>query len=264
MSDSARPITVPEFRGAKGVRKLVVVTAYDYPSAKLADEAGVDAILVGDSLGTVVQGLPNTLTVTLGQMAYHTSLVARGTKRALLLADLPFGSYQESPRQAVRSAVRLLKSGAAAVKLEGGERMSDAIAALVRADIPVVGHVGLTPQSVHRVGGFKVQRDAAHIVADAKAAEAAGAFALVVECVPNDVGAAVTAAVSIPTIGIGAGPTCDGQVLVWHDLLGLYDGFRPKFVKRYADLSTATTHAIAAYADEVRRNTFPGPEHGFK
>ncbi|MGL6097787.1 MAG: 3-methyl-2-oxobutanoate hydroxymethyltransferase [Fimbriiglobus sp.] len=259
-----RSVTVPDFRAAKSARKLVVVTAYDHPSAKLADAAGVDAVLVGDSLGTVVQGHPNTIPVTLGQMAYHTSLVARGVRRALVVADLPFGSYQESPRQAVRSAVKLMKAGAHAVKLEGGERAAAAIAACVRAEIPVMGHVGLTPQSVHRFGGFKVQRDADEITADARAVEAAGAFSLVIECVPNAVGEAVTAAVGVPTVGIGAGPACDGQVLVWHDLLGLFEGFRPKFVKRYAELGTATTDALTAFAAEVRASTFPGPEHGFK
>ena len=262
---SPSPVTVPEFRAAKGrAEKLAVVTAYDFTAAKLVDDAGADCVLVGDSLGTVVQGHPTTLPVTLRQMAYHTEMVARGTKRALVVADLPFGSYQASPAQAVRSAARLLKAGAAAVKLEGGERAADAIAACVRADIPVMGHVGLTPQSVHSLGGYKVQRDTARVLADARAADAAGAFAVVLECVPTDVAAKVTAAVAIPTIGIGAGPHCDGQVLVYHDLLGLFDAFRPKFVKRYAELGEATRTAIRAYCDEVRRGAFPGAEHGFK
>lgn len=260
----SRPVTVPDFRAAKGARKLAVVTAYDFTAAKLADDAGVDAILVGDSVGMVVQGHATTLPVTLRQMAYHTALVARGAKRPLLLADLPFGSYGESPQQAVRSAFKLVKAGAAAVKLEGGERMAEAVAACVRADIPVMGHVGLTPQSVHRLGGFKVQRDANRLLTDAKAVEQAGAFAVLVEGVPNDLGAAVTAAVGVPTIGIGAGPGCDGQVLVWHDLLGLFDAFRPKFVKRYAELGEATRAALRAYCGEVRDGTFPGPDHGFK
>ncbi len=259
-------VNVPEFAGARGRGvKLVVVTAYDYTSAKLADEAGVDAILVGDSLGMVVQGHDTPLPVTLAQMQYHTACVVRGVKRALVVADLPFLTYQISPRQAVRSAGSMLKfAGAAAVKLEGGERMADAIAACVRADIPVMGHVGLTPQSVHRMGGFKVQRDADQLLKDARAAADAGAFALVVEGVPSDIAATITAALSIPTIGIGAGPRCDGQVLVSHDLLGLFDGFRPKFVKRYADLGTATRTAIRAYADEVRRGVFPAAEHEFR
>ncbi len=263
MLDPAKPVTVPLVRASKGRAKLVMVTAYEFTAAKLADAAGVDLILVGDSAGTVVQGHPTTLPVSLAQMAYHTACVARGATRPLVVADLPFGSYHESPGQAVRSAVTLLKAGAAAVKLEGGERMADCVAALAKADIPVMGHVGLTPQSVHGIGGFKVQRDAAKIVADARAVADAGAFAVVVEAVPSDIGVAVTAAVAVPTIGIGAGPGCDGQVLVWHDLLGLFDGFRPKFVKRYAELGTATTAALREYAAEVRGGTFPGPGHQF-
>jgi 3-methyl-2-oxobutanoate hydroxymethyltransferase len=260
-----QPVTVPAFRAAKGrAEKLAVVTAYDFTSAKIADEAGADAILVGDSLGMVVQGHANSLRVSLGQIAYHTEMVARAVKRALVIADLPFGSYQEGPRQAVRSAVRLLKAGAAAVKLEGGVRMAASLAALTDADIPVMGHVGLTPQSVHRMGGFKVQRDTAAVAEDAKAVAAAGAFALVVEGVPSELGKAVTAAAAVPTIGIGAGPHCDGQVLVWHDLLGLFDEFRPKFVKRYAELGEAARAALRAYCEEVRNGTFPGPEHAFK
>jgi 3-methyl-2-oxobutanoate hydroxymethyltransferase len=257
-------VTVPEFRSAKarGV-KLAVITAYDYASALLADAAGVDAILVGDSVGMVVQGHATSLPVTLGQIAYHTRCVVRGVKRALVVADLPFMSYQVSPRQAVRSAGKLIKAGAHAVKLEGGARMADAVAACVKADIPVMGHVGLTPQSVNAVGGFKVQKDAAKVVADAKAVADAGAFAVVVECVPVAVGADVTAAIPIPTIGIGAGPACDGQVLVWHDVLGLYNGLKPKFAKRYAELGEAAAAALAAYAAEVKAGTFPGPEHGF-
>lgn len=264
-SPPAKPVTVPEFRAARDAgRKLAVVTAYDYPSAVIADAAGVDSILVGDSLGMVVQGHGTSLPVTLAEMVYHLHCVRRGAKRCLIVADLPFLSYQVSPRQAVRSAGKLLKAGAHAVKLEGGVRMADAIAACVRADIPVMGHIGLTPQSVHRMGGFKVQRDTDELLADAVAVEQAGAFSLVVEGVPTDVGAKVTAAVGVPTIGIGAGPHCDGQVLVWHDLLGLYDGLRPKFVKRYAELGAIAKEAIAAYCDEVRAGTFPTAEHSFK
>lgn len=263
MLDPAKPVTVPLVRASKGRSKLVMVTAYEFTAARLADAAGVDLLLVGDSAGTVVQGHPTTLPVSLAQIAYHTQCVARGATRPLVVADLPFGSYHESPRQAVRSAVKLLKAGAAAVKLEGGERMADRVAALVKADIPVMGHVGLTPQSVHGVGGFKVQRDAARIVADAKAVADAGAFSIVVEAVPSDIGVAVTAAVPVPTVGIGAGPGCDGQVLVWHDLLGLFDGFRPKFVKRYAELGDATKAALREYAAEVRGGVFPGPGHQF-
>lgn len=260
-----KPVTVPEFRAAreKG-RKLAVVTAYDFTAAKIADEAGVDCVLVGDSLGMVVQGHTTSLPVTLAEMVYHTRCVARGVKRCLIVADLPFLSYQVSPSQAVRSAGKLLKAGAHAVKLEGGVRMVPALEALFRADIPVMGHIGLTPQSVHRMGGFKVQRDAAELLADAKAVEAAGAFSMVVEGVPTDLGSEITDAVNVPTIGIGAGPHCDGQVLVWHDLLGLYDAFRPKFVKRYAELGTAMRDALRGYCDEVRGGQFPATEHGFK
>lgn len=262
---TAKAITVPDFRAAKGRGKLAVVTGYDYTSARLLDDAGVDAILVGDSVGMVVQGHPTSLPVTLRDTLYHTQCVARGAKRALVIADLPFLSYQVSPRQAVRSAGKLLKhGGAAAVKLEGGERMADAVAACVRAGIPVMGHVGLTPQAVHLMGGFKVQRDAEQLLADAKAAEAAGAFSIVLEGIPADAAARVTAAVGVPTIGIGAGAGCDGQVLVFHDLLGLYPDFRPKFAKRYADLGAAAREAVAAFCREVREGTFPGPEHSFK
>ncbi len=264
MTSPTKPMTVPEFRSARGVRKLAVVTAYDYTSAVIADGAGVDCILVGDSLGMVVQGHTTSLPVTLNEMTYHLRCVARGAKRCLIVADLPFMSYQVSPRQAVKNAGKLLKAGAHAVKLEGGRRMAEAVAACVRADIPVMGHVGLTPQSVHRMGGFKVQRDADELLADAHAVEHAGAFSMVVEGVPTEVGAKVTAAVGVPTIGIGAGPHCDGQVLVWHDLLGLYDAMRPKFVKRYAELGTLAKDAVAAYCDEVRAGTFPAAEHGFK
>lgn len=259
------PVTVPSFRAAKAAgRRLAVITAYDYTAALIADAAGVDAVLIGDSLGMVVQGKSNPLDVSLGAMIYHTRCVVRGATRPLVIADLPFGSYHESPRQAVRSAVKLLKAGAHAVKLEGGIRMLPAIEALIAADIPVMGHVGLTPQSVHALGGFKVQRQADAILADAKAVADAGAFSIVVECVPRSVGEAVTRELRIPTIGIGAGPSCDGQVLVWHDLLGLYDRVKPKFVKRYAEFGPAMTKSVADYVADVREGRFPGPEHGFQ
>ncbi|MBY0512506.1 MAG: 3-methyl-2-oxobutanoate hydroxymethyltransferase [Gemmataceae bacterium] len=263
---ATRPVTVPEFRAAKPRgAKLAVVTAYDYTSAKLADEAGVDAVLVGDSLGMVVQGHPTSLPVTLDEMIYHTRCAVRGVKRSLVVTDLPFLSYQVSPRQAVRSAGRVVKEGGAhAVKLEGGVRMAAAIRAVVDAGVPVMGHVGLTPQSVHQLGGFKVQRDEARLLADAAAAERAGAFALVVEGVPAELGAKVTAAVGVPTIGIGAGPGCDGQVLVFHDLVGLFTDFVPKFVKRYADVGTSIRDAVTAYCRDVRAGTFPAPEHTFR
>lgn len=268
MSDAVpvRPVTVPEFRAAKARgAKLAVMTAYDYTSAKLTDEAGVDAILVGDSLGMVVQGHPTSLPVTLGEMIYHTRCVLRGAKRALVVSDMPFLTYQVSPRQAVKNAGRLMKeAGVHAVKLEGGVRMSDTIRAAVGAGIPVMGHVGLTPQSVHLFGGFKVQRDEKQLIADAEAVEKAGAFALVVESVPAPLAAKITAAVGIPTIGIGAGPSCDGQVLVFHDMIGLFTDFVPKFVKRYADVGSTIRTAMQTYCDEVREGTFPGTEHSFR
>ncbi|HTU89839.1 MAG TPA: 3-methyl-2-oxobutanoate hydroxymethyltransferase, partial [Gemmataceae bacterium] len=219
-----RQVTVPDFVAAKARgHRLTVLTAYDYTMARLLDDAGVDSLLVGDSLGMVVQGQADSLAVTLDEMVYHTRLVARGVRRSLLVADLPFMSYQISPRQALKSAGRIIKEGGAqAVKLEGGVRAAAAIAAITAADIPLMGHIGLTPQSVRRLGGFKVQRDAERLLEDALAVEAAGAFAVVVECVPTDLAARITATLKIPTIGIGAGPACDGQILVTPDLLGLF------------------------------------------
>jgi 3-methyl-2-oxobutanoate hydroxymethyltransferase len=259
-------VTVPEFRAAKARgAKLAVVTAYDYTSARLCDEAGADALLVGDSLGMVVQGHPTSLPVTLEEMIYHTRCVMRGARRALVVVDLPFMTYQVSAKQAVRSAGRLMKeAGAHAVKLEGGVRTRGAIRACVDAGIPVMGHIGLTPQSVHQMGGFKVQRDANSLLADAAAVEEAGAFAVVVESVPAELGARITAAVTIPTIGIGAGAGCDGQVLVFHDVLGLFPDFKPKFAKRYADLGSAVKTAVEAYCREVRDGSFPAAEHTFR
>jgi 3-methyl-2-oxobutanoate hydroxymethyltransferase len=261
-----KPVTVPDFLSARsrGVR-LSVLTAYDYTFARLLDEAGVDAILVGDSLGMVVQGHATALPVTLDEMIYHTRCVVRGTSRAMIIADLPFMTFQLGPTQALENAGRLVKEGGAhAVKLEGGERTADAIAAIVRADIPVVGHVGMTPQSVHRFGGFKVQREEDRIVADAKAVEQAGAFAIVVECVPTELAKRITQSVSIPTIGIGAGPHCDGQVLVIQDMLGLYGDLRPKFVKRYTEAGTQIREAVQAYCSEVREGRFPDGTHSFQ
>ncbi len=263
---NGRPVTAPDFRAAKARGfKLSMVTAYDYTAARLVDDAGVEAVLVGDSLGMVVQGHNTVLPVTLDEVIYHTRCVVRGTKQALVIGDLPFGTYQSSVEQAVTSAARLMKEGGAqAVKLEGGERVADRIRAVVEAGVPVMGHVGLTPQSVHQLGGFKVQRDEDRLLADAEAVERAGAFAVVLECVPAELAAKVTAAVAIPTIGIGAGAGCDGQVLVFHDLLGLYPDFRPKFAKRYADLGGQVRAAVEAYCREVRDGTFPGPEHSFR
>jgi 3-methyl-2-oxobutanoate hydroxymethyltransferase len=224
----------------------------------------VDGLLVGDSLGMVVQGQPDSLAVTLDEMIYHTKLVARGARRALLVTDLPFMSYQVSPQKALASAGRIIKeSGAHAVKLEGGVRAARAVAAITGADIAVMGHVGLTPQSVRRTGGFKVQRDAERLLDDARAVEAAGAFALVVECVPADLAARITETVKIPTIGIGAGPHCDGQVLVTPDLLGMYSDIRPRFVKHYAELGREVTRAVEDYCREVRGGAFPTDEHSF-
>jgi 3-methyl-2-oxobutanoate hydroxymethyltransferase len=263
---SERPVTVPDFIAAKAKgQKLTMLTAYDYTLARLLDEAGVDGILVGDSLGMVVQGQPHSLGVTLDEVIYHTKLVARGVRRCLLVADMPFMSFQVSPQQAVANAGRLVKEGGAhAVKLEGGVRSAETIAAITRADIPVMAHVGLTPQSIRRFGGFRVQRDADALMADAKAAEQAGAFSIVVECVPAELAGKITAALRIPTIGIGAGAGCDGQILVAHDLLGLYSDLTPKFVKTYANLGEQILQAVQTYCEEVRTGQFPAAEHEFK
>jgi 3-methyl-2-oxobutanoate hydroxymethyltransferase len=262
----ARPVAAPDFLAAKQQgRRLTMLTAYDCTMARLLDAAGVDSILVGDSLGMVVQGQPDSLAVTLDEMIYHTRLVVRGVRRALVVTDLPFMSYQVSPQQALESAGRLVKEGGAhAVKLEGGVRSAAAASAIAAADIPLMGHVGLTPQSVRRLGGFKVQRDAERLLEDALAIEAAGAFAVVVECVPSELAARITAAVKIPTIGIGAGPHCDGQILVTPDLLGLFDELHPRFVKRYAELGREVVRAAEDYCREVRDGQFPAPEHGFR
>ena len=261
-----RAMTVPEFRATKARgAKLAVVTAYDYTSARLSDEAGVDAVLVGDSLGMVVQGHPTSLSVTLDEIAYHTRCVVRGVRRALVVADLPFLTYQVSARQAVRNAGRLMKeAGAQAVKLEGGVRMQKSVKACVDAGIPVMGHVGLTPQAVHLLGGFKVQRNEDELLADAAALAAAGEFAIVVESVPAELARKITASLAIPTIGIGAGAACDGQVLVFHDMMGLFPDFRPKFVKRYAELGGTVKAAIETYCREVREGTFPDSEHSYR
>jgi 3-methyl-2-oxobutanoate hydroxymethyltransferase len=265
-TNELRQVSVPDFVAAKARgHRLTMLTAYDYTMARLLDEAGVDSLLVGDSLGMVVQGQPDSLAVTLDEIVYHTRLVARGVRRSLLVADLPFMSYQVSPRQALKSAGRIIKEGGAqAVKLEGGVRSAAAVAAITAADIPVMGHIGLTPQSVRRLGGFKVQRDTERLLEDALAIEAAGAFAVVVECVPSDVAARITATLKIPTIGIGAGPGCDGQILVTPDLLGLFDDIRPRFVKQYADLGQAVRKAVESFCRDVLDGSFPGPEHSFR
>lgn len=256
-------MTVPRFLAAKGQsKKLSVITAYDYLWAGLFDEAGVDAILVGDSLGMVVQGRSTTMPVTLDQMIYHGEMVVRGVKNALVIVDLPFMTYQVSPAQAVENAGRILKeTGAGAVKLEGGVNQAGTIQALANADLPVMAHVGMRPQSVRKLGGMsKVQRDEESLLADAKAAEAAGAFAIVLELIPKGIAAKITAELSIPTIGIGAGPDCDGQVLVSCDMLGL-SGFQPRFLKKYADLRSTVIDATKQYIKEVGDQTFPDQAH---
>lgn len=265
-TNELRQVTVPDFVAAKARgHRLTMLTAYDYTMARLLDDAGVDSLLVGDSLGMVVQGQPDSLAVTLDEMVYHTRLVARGVRRSLLVADLPFMSYQISPQQALENAGRIIKEGGAhAVKLEGGVRSASAIAAITAAEIPLMGHIGLTPQSVRRLGGFKVQRDAERLLEDALAVEASGAFAVVVECVPTELAARITAALKIPTIGIGAGPDCDGQILVTPDLLGLFDDIRPRFVKHYAEMGQAVRKAVESYCREVCDGVFPGPEHSFR
>jgi 3-methyl-2-oxobutanoate hydroxymethyltransferase len=263
---NTRPVTVPDFLAAKAHgKRLAVLTAYDYTMARLLDAAGVDAILVGDSLGMVIQGAGDCLAVTLEEMIYHTRLVARGVRRALLITDMPFMSFQVSPQQALGNAGRLVKeAGAHAVKLEGGVRTAAAIEAITSADIPVMAHIGLTPQSVRRLGGFRVQRDEAKLMEDARAVEHAGAFALVLECIPAETARKITESLRIPTIGIGAGAGCDGQVLVTHDILGLFDDLRPRFAKRYGDLGQAIAKAVASYCEEVRAGKFPGKEHEFR
>jgi 3-methyl-2-oxobutanoate hydroxymethyltransferase len=263
-------ITVPHILKMKQRgEKITCLTAYDYSFARILDEAGVEMLLVGDSLGCVVQGQPNTLAVTLDEMIYHTRLVVRGRKRALVIGDMPFMSYQVSPEQALQNAGRFLQeAGAEAVKLEGGVTVRDAIQTIVRAGIPVMGHVGLTPQSVHRFGGYKVQgreKDRREMVLrDADAVEEAGAFAVVLEGMPLDLAQEITERLTIPTIGIGAGSHCDGQVLVIHDMLGLFDDFTPKFVKRYADVKAVMTGAVKEFIGEVKEQTFPAEEHSFK
>jgi 3-methyl-2-oxobutanoate hydroxymethyltransferase len=262
----ARPVTVPDFLSARsrGVR-LTMLTAYDYTMARLLDAAGVDGILVGDSLGMVVQGHTDSLSVTLEEIIYHTRMVARGCKHALLVADMPFMSFQISPQQALENAGRLLKEGGAhAVKLEGGVRSEATIRAITSADIAVMAHVGLTPQSVRRLGGFKVQRDEGKLLEDALAVEKAGAFAVVLECMPAETAQRITAALKIPTIGIGAGAGCDGQILVTHDMLGLYGDLQPRFVKRFGELGQAVKDAVGQYCREVREGKFPASEHGFR
>lgn len=264
-----KPVTVPEIiqKKARGER-IAVVTAYDYPTALYADQAGVDAILVGDTLGMVVLGYPSTIPVTMEEMLHHVRAVVRAQPKALVIADMPFLSYQASSDDAMRNAGRLLKEGGAtAVKLEGGERVASTVERLVSAGIPVMGHLGLTPQSVNEIGGFRVQArqaDAARtLLEDAVRLQEAGAFSLVLELVPSEVSRAVSQALRIPTIGIGAGPECDGEVQVFHDLLGLFDWFIPKHTRRYAEVGTTIREALGRYVQEVRDGAFPAEENTF-
>jgi len=262
-------MTIPEFQKFKREKKkLLVLTAYDALFTRIVEQAGIETILVGDSLGVVVQGKPNTVSVTMDDMVYHTKLVAGAAEHALVIGDMPFLSYQVNCDDAIRNAGRLLQAGAAAVKLEGGAVVVDRVAALTKIGIPVMGHLGMTPQSVHRFGGYKVQGkeqgEADTLVEDAQALEAAGAFAIVLEAIPAGVAKRVTEALTIPTIGIGAGPHCDGQVLVLYDLLGLFDDFVPKFVKPYAHLKADALQALRRFKEEVEQNKFPADSESYR
>ena len=262
--------TIQDFLKKKSEgKKITMLTAYDYPFAQIVDEAGIDAILVGDSLGMVVQGLDNTLPVTMDEMIYHTKIVARAVKNALVIGDMPFMSYQTGIEDAVRNAGRFLKeAGASAVKLEGGAEVAGQIRAMTRSEIPVMAHIGLTPQSIHRMGGYKVQgkteEAAKRLIEEAHIVEDAGAFSLLIEAIPMKLAERITKELSIPTIGIGAGPHCDGQVLVLHDVIGMFERFVPKFVKRYASLKDEALKAIMTYREEVEKGEFPSEEQSFK
>ena len=255
-------------RGNSDGRKIVCLTAYDYPTARLMDEAGVDIVLVGDSLGMVVLGYDNTLPLTVEEMLHHTRAARRGVRRALLVADMPYGSFHGDRKDAIRNAVRFVKeAGAEAVKVEGGERRMELIAQMVEAEIPVMGHIGLTPQSMHAFGGFRVQgktvEAAEQLLRDARAVEAAGAFSVVLESIPRELAARITGELRIPTIGIGAGPDCDGQILVLHDMIGLSFGHSPKFARRYANAGEAISQAVSAYSNDVREGRFPADEESY-
>jgi 3-methyl-2-oxobutanoate hydroxymethyltransferase len=261
-------MTIPEFqRHKRDKKKLIVVTAYDALFTRIVEQAGIEAILVGDSLGVVVQGKTNTLSVTMDDMLYHTKLVAGAAQRALVIGDMPFMSYQAGSEDALRNAGRFLQAGAQAIKLEGGAVVADHVAAMTSIGIPVMGHIGMTPQSVHRYGGYKVQgKESDHalvLLNDAKALEAAGAFAIVLEAIPAELAKTITEQVAIPTIGIGAGPHCDGQVLVLYDLLGLFDEFVPKFVKPYAHLKADALQALRRYKEEVEQGKFPSDSESY-
>lgn len=261
-------VTVPDIMASKGIRKLTEMTAYDYPTALLVDQSDIDMILVGDSLAMVVLGHEDTLSVGMAEMLHHTLAVSRGAKHALVIGDMPFMSYHASIEQAVTNAGRFLKKGRAqAVKLEGGTRVVPQIRAIVEAQIPVQGHLGLTPQSSAQFGGFKVQGKTAEaakvLIEDAQALTEAGCFSIVLEGIPSPIAALITESIPIPTIGIGAGPDCDGQVLVIHDLVGLFDRFTPRFVKQYARLGDEMKKALISYREEVEKGIFPGREHTF-
>ncbi|MGZ5474830.1 MAG: 3-methyl-2-oxobutanoate hydroxymethyltransferase [Thermoanaerobaculia bacterium] len=257
-----KKVTVPAVRAMKGKSRVGMLTAYDYPGAKVADAAGADIILVGDSLGMVVLGYPDTLSVTVEDMLHHTRAVVRGAKSALIVGDMPYLSYHVSLEESVRNAGRFIQAGAHAVKIEGGkETRIKVVEAILDAEIPVMGHIGLTPQSVNAMGGFKLQGknadDARRLIDEAVALERAGCFSLVLECVPSELAAMITEQITIPTIGIGAGPSCDGQVLVFHDVLGIYDGHTPKFVRQYAHIAQDMQSALEAYLADVRSGAFP-------
>lgn len=270
MNADPRPLTVTDLLAMKAAkRRIVMLTCYDAVFARLLEQAGVDVLLVGDSLNQVLAGHETTLSTTLDQMIYHAAAVRRGSRRALVFVDLPFLTYQVSISEAIRNAGRVLQeTGAHGVKLEGGSHMAETVAALVERGIPVIGHLGLTPQSVHALGGYRVQgRDqgmADRLVTDAKALEEAGACSIVLELIPSALAARITTSLTIPTIGIGAGPECDGQVLVLHDMLGLNEHFAPKFLKHYGKLSETVREAVRAYATDVREGKYPGKEHSFE
>ncbi|MEW5901829.1 MAG: 3-methyl-2-oxobutanoate hydroxymethyltransferase [Acidobacteriota bacterium] len=264
------PVTIPHLRRKKELgEKIVALTAYDYPTAKILDESGLDLILVGDSLGMVVLGYENTIPVTMEEMIHHTKAVTRAVRRALVIGDMPYFSFHQTEELTIANASRFLKeAGARGVKVEGASRKRlKLIEAMVEAEIPVMGHVGLTPQSIHHLGQFKVRggeaEEGKRILAEAHKLEKAGVFAVILECIPQDLARTITAELKMPTIGIGAGPYCDGQILVFHDLVGYSNGYNPKFVKRYADLQTIVSQAVKTYAEEVRGGIFPDESHSY-
>jgi 3-methyl-2-oxobutanoate hydroxymethyltransferase len=268
MKTMDKPITAAVVRAAKGRRKLAMLTAYDFPSATLVERAGADMILVGDSLAMVVLGRPDTLSVTVDEMIHHCRAVTAATERALVIGDMPFMSYEPSVKTALENAGRMVKEGGVrAVKLEGAGQVLPQVRAIVEAGIPVQGHIGLTPQRIHRLGGFLVQGKTAEaareLVQEARDLEKAGCFSIVLEAIPSEVATIVTESVGVPTIGIGAGPACDGQVLVFHDVLGLFERFTPRFVKRYAELGQDMESALRTYCEDVRSGAFPSEEHSF-